>query len=198
LSVRTEMTWLSPRRHTVELTPQVVKMLQQLDADASRLMGLAVALGPGSFTGLRVGLALVKGLALARSIPLAGIPTLDVTVYPVRQLQAVLYATLEAGRGRICAAPYHWRRGRWRKSGDVILTTWATLADEAEDNAVFCGEINAEGLKALEDRRDKAIIVPPAQRLRRAGYLAELGWQRLERGERDDPAMLQPIYVHTV
>jgi tRNA threonylcarbamoyladenosine biosynthesis protein TsaB len=198
VSVRTEMTWLSPRRHTVELTPQVVKMLQQLDTDASRLTGLAVALGPGSFTGLRVGLGLVKGLALARSIPLVGIPTLDVAVYPVRQLRAVLYATLEAGRGRICAAPYHWRRGRWRRSGDLKLTTWVELADEAEDNAVFCGEIDTQGLEALESRRNKAVVVPPAHRLRRAGYLAELGWKRLKRGERDDPAKLQPIYLHTV
>ena len=198
LNVRAEMTWLSPRRHTVELTPQIVKMLQQLNADASHLTGLVVALGPGSFTGLRVGLALVKGLALARSIPLVGIPTLDVAVYPVRQLRAVLYATLEAGRGRICVAPYHWRRGRWRKSGDVTLTTWATLADEAEDDAVFCGEIDATGLETLETRREQAIVVPPAHRLRRAGYLAELGWRRLERGERDDPATLQPIYLHTV
>lgn len=198
ISVRAEMTWKSPRRQTMELAPQVVTMLDQLQTQASALAGLVVALGPGSFTGLRIGLALAKGVALARSIPLVGIPTLDVTAYPVRYHRATLYATLQAGRGRICVAPYRWRRGRWRRSGDVTITTWDALAAEAEDGSVFCGEIDVWGVEALERRMIKTTVVPPAQRIRRAGYLAELGWERLMRGEKDDPATLQPIYLHTV
>jgi tRNA threonylcarbamoyladenosine biosynthesis protein TsaB len=198
ISVRAETTWVSPRRQTMEMTPRIVEILGQAGAEPAALTGLAVALGPGSFTGLRVGLALAKGLALSRSIPLVGIPTLDVTVYPIRQLRATLFATLEAGRGRICVAPYRWRRGRWRREGELTITTWAALAEEAEDGAVFCGEIDAYGLETLEGRRANTIIVPAAHRLRRAGYLAELGWRRLKRGERDDPATLQPIYLHTV
>lgn len=198
IRVHAEMTWESPRRHTMELTPQVVRMLDQLTIDASALTGLAVALGPGSFTGLRIGLALAKGLALARAIPLVGVPTLDVTAYPVRCRRATLYASLQAGRGRICVAPYHWRRNRWRRAGEMTITTWDALATEAEDGAVFCGELNARGLEVLAARTTKTTIVPAAQRLRRAGYLAELGWERLARGERDDPATLQPMYLHTV
>jgi tRNA threonylcarbamoyladenosine biosynthesis protein TsaB len=198
INVQAETTWNAPRRHTIELAPQVVTMLNQLSTDASALTGLAVALGPGSFTGLRVGLALAKGLAMARSIPVVGIPTLDVTVYPVRHRRATLYAALQAGRGRICVAPYLWRRGRWRRAGDVTISTWVELAAEAEDGAVFCGELDASGLEALGGRKAKTVIVPAAQRLRRAGFLAELGWRRLMRGEQDDPATLQPIYLHTV
>jgi tRNA threonylcarbamoyladenosine biosynthesis protein TsaB len=198
VSVRAEMTWESPRRHTMELTPQVVAMLNQLGIDASALAGLAVALGPGSFTGLRVGLALAKGLALARAIPLIGIPTLDVAVYPVRRRRATLYATLEAGRGRICVAPYRWRRGGWRRVDDVTITTWEALASGIYDGAILCGEIDASGLEALAGGAAETNIVPAALRLRRAGYLAELGWERLVRGEHDDPATLQPIYLHTV
>jgi tRNA threonylcarbamoyladenosine biosynthesis protein TsaB len=198
VNVRAEVTWESPRRHTVEMAPQVVEMLKQLKTDASALTGLAVALGPGSFTGLRVGLALVKGLALAQAIPLVGIPTLDVAVYPVRHRRATLYAALQAGRGRICVAPYRWRRGRWRRVGELAITTWEALVAEVEGGAIFCGEIDAGGLGELARRTAKTTIVPPAQRLRRAGYLAELGWERLARGEQDDPATLQPIYLHTV
>lgn len=195
VSVRAEMTWESPRRHTVELAPRVVDMLK---ANAPALGGLAVTLGPGSFTGLRIGLALVKGLALARSIPVVGVPTLDVAVGPVRQRRGTLYATLQAGRRRICLAPYRWRRGGWRRSGELKISTWTKLADEAEDGAIFCGEIDAPGLEALNKRAAKTLIIAPAQRLRRAGYLAALGWERLERGEQDDLAALQPIYLHTV
>ncbi|MGD9099402.1 MAG: tRNA (adenosine(37)-N6)-threonylcarbamoyltransferase complex dimerization subunit type 1 TsaB [Anaerolineae bacterium] len=195
VSVRAEMTWESPRRHTVELAPRVVDMLK---ADASALSGLAVTLGPGSFTGLRIGLALVKGLALARGLPVVGVPTLDVAVYPVRRYRGTLYAALQAGRGRICLAPYRWRRGGWRQGDELTISTWAALAAEAEDGAIFCGEIDAGGLEALESRTAKTTVVPAAQRLRRAGYLAELGWNRLAQGEQDDPATLQPIYLHTV
>jgi tRNA threonylcarbamoyladenosine biosynthesis protein TsaB len=198
ISVQAEMTWKAPRRHTMELVPQVVSMLEQLHASASALTGLVVALGPGSFTGLRIGLALIKGLALARAIPMVGIPTLDVTAYPVCYNRATLYATLQAGRGRICVAPYRWRRGRWRRSGDVTITTWEALAAEVEEGAVFCGEIDTSGLEALKRRKAQTSIATAAQRIRRAGYLAELGWDRLRRDEPDDPATLQPIYVHTV
>lgn len=198
ISVQAEVTWKSPRRHTMELAPQVLATLEQLQQEASALTGLAVALGPGSFTGLRIGLAFVKGLSIARAIPLVGIPTLDVTAYPVRYLRGTLYATLQAGRGRICVAPYRWRRGRWRRAGNVSITTWEELATEAEDGAAFCGEIDAQGVAALKARAAKTALVPASQRVRRAGYLAELGWERLKRSEPDDPATLRPIYVHTV
>ena len=196
-SVRAEMTWESPRRHTIELAPQVVFMLNRLKTDASALIGLAVAIGPGSFTGLRIGMALVKGLALARSIPLGGIPTLDIAAYSLSRRRGTLYATLQAGRGRICVAPYRWRRGEWRRVDEIGISTWAALAAEAGDGAIFCGEVDADGLAALASRAIKTTIVPAAQRLRRAGYLAELGWRRLAQGDQDDPATLQPIYLHT-
>jgi len=196
VSVRAEMTWESPRRHTVELAPQVVAMLNRLKTDASALTGLAVALGPGSFTGLRIGLALVKGLALALSIPVVGVPTLDVAVYPVPNRRTTLYATLQVGRGRICAAPYRWRRGSWQSTSEPTITTWAALVEAAEDDALVCGEIDAQGLAVLTHAA-KLGLLSPAQRLRRAGYLAELGYERLAHGKHDDLARLQPIYLHS-
>ena len=195
--VRAEMTWEAPRRHTVELAPMVVSMLDRSRVRASDLGGLAVAVGPGSFTGLRIGLALVKGLALARGIPLVGVPTLDVTVYPVPHRRVPLYATLQAGRGRICVAPYRWRRGGWQQVGELALTTWGELVAELPDSALVCGEIDAGGVELLQ-QNEKWSLAPPAQRLRRAGYLAELGWQSLAQGVQDDPSTLEPIYLHTV
>ena len=64
LQVRVEQTWESQRRHTVELVPRFVAALEQLGLRAAQLSGLAVTRGPGSFTGLRVGMAVAKGLAL--------------------------------------------------------------------------------------------------------------------------------------
>jgi tRNA threonylcarbamoyladenosine biosynthesis protein TsaB len=198
VQVRAELTWEAPRRHTTELAPRVVELLEELRVKPSALTGLAVALGPGSFTGLRIGLALAKGLALAQSVPLVGIPTLDVTAHGVGQQRATLYAALQAGRGRICVAPYRWRHDQWQRIGDIALTTWPELVPELDKGAVVSGELDKESLKILGQQAGRVTIASPAQRLRRAGHLAELGWKRLAQGERDDPAVLQPIYLQTV
>jgi hypothetical protein len=112
--------------------------------------------------------------------------------------RATLYAALQAGRGRICVAPYRWRHDQWQRIGDIALTTWPDLVPELDKGAVVSGELDREGLKILGQQAGRVTIASPAQRLRRAGYLAELGWKRLAEGERDDPAVLQPIYLQTV
>lgn len=195
VAVRAELTWASPRHHTVELAPRIAEILSAKKVGVGALTGLAVALGPGSFAGLRIGLAVGKGLALACHLPLVGIPTLDVIAYAQARQRATLYAILAAGRGRICVAPYRWRRGRWRQVANPEITTWEGLAEQADAKAVFCGEIDRQGGQVLVELDDQTRLLSPAQCLRRAGYLAELGWQRLERGERDDVVTLNPIYL---
>ena len=77
-SVLAESCWLSRNNHSVELMPALVRMLEQQKLSANDLAVVAVAIGPGSFTGLRIGLSTAKGLAKATSIPILGIPTLDI------------------------------------------------------------------------------------------------------------------------
>jgi tRNA threonylcarbamoyladenosine biosynthesis protein TsaB len=193
--VRGEHTWESPRRHTVELLPRLVATLDQLDVNAEHLSGIAVTRGPGSFTGLRVGLAVAKGLALARGLPLIGVPTLDVTAAAQGRDRRPLCAVLQAGRGRICAATYRWQDGEWRTEEDPRLTTWSTLVEETASPTLFCGEIDPAGADALGTLGELGVLLPAAARLRRAGFLAEIAWQRLNRDEVDDPATLAPIYL---
>lgn len=193
--VRIEHTWESPRRHTVELLPRLVEALDQLGLGADDLTGVAVTRGPGSFTGLRVGLAAAKGLALARGLPLVGVPTLDVVAAAQCRSRSPLCAVLQAGRGRICTATYRWRQGEWVAREEARLTTWASLAEETQVQTLFCGEIDAAGAEALAVLGDSAIVLSAAARLRRAGFLAGIAWQRLARGETDDPAALTPIYL---
>src|SRR5919112_66275 len=76
--VISEYAWRSSQRHTVELAPAIFELLTRCGLTMDDIRALGVALGPGSFTSLRVGLSLVKGLALSRRIPLIGIPTLDI------------------------------------------------------------------------------------------------------------------------
>lgn len=193
--VRVEHTWESPRRHTVELLPRLVAALEQLGLGAKHLSGVAVTRGPGSFTGLRVGIAVAKGLALARGLPLIGVPTLDVVAAAQGRDRRPLCAVLQAGRGHICVATYRWRGGAWRARGGPRLATWPAVVEETVSPTLFCGEIDAMGADALVSLGELAVLLPAAARLRRAGFLAQVAWQRLNCGETDDPITLTPIYL---
>ena len=77
-----EEIWYSAMTHTVELMPRVQRMLNTYRVTVEALTGIGVSLGPGSFTGLRIGLAAAKGMALPYRLPLIGISALDVLAYP--------------------------------------------------------------------------------------------------------------------
>ena len=83
VQVLSELVWNSKDYHTVELAPAVAETLSKSGVAIEDLQALVVATGPGSFTGLRIGLALAKGIALVRHLPLIGIPTLDVLAAPL-------------------------------------------------------------------------------------------------------------------
>jgi tRNA threonylcarbamoyladenosine biosynthesis protein TsaB len=192
-----EEMWYSANNHTVELMPRLVRMMEHQNVSTDDLTGLAVSLGPGSFTGLRIGLGIAKGLALARHLPLVGVPTLEIVARPFQIQRQPIWAIVQAGRGRICAAQYRRRKGRWRRQGPLQLTTLEKLCDEANEPALFCGEIDAQAGDLIHQRLGtQATVATPAASLRRGAHLAELGWERLRRGDSDDVASLSPIYLH--
>ena len=191
-----EESWHSVNNHTVELMPRLVRLLEQQALTPADLSGLVVSLGPGSFTGLRIGLGVVKGLALARRLSLVGVPTLDVVAHPHMTQKLPIWAVLQAGRGRVCAGHWVRHRGRWRRRGDYQLTTLEKLCDQVDKPTLFCGEIDADHIDQIRERLGlTAVVATPAASLRRAAYLAELGWERLSRGDSDDAATLSPIYL---
>ena len=193
--LRVEYNWEAPRRHTVDLVPRTVAALAQLEMGAKHISGVAVARGPGSFTGLRAGLAVAKGLVMARGLPLVGIPTLDILAAAQWPDERPLFAILQAGRGRICVVPYRFSEEGWAAQEAPRLTTWPNLVADLDSPTLFCGEVDRRGATTLASAGELAVLLPGALRLRRAGYLAELAWRRIGRREFDDPATLTPIYL---
>lgn len=193
--VLAEYTWRTVQQHTVELAPQTALLLRRAGVEPGALSGIAVALGPGSYTGLRIGLGFAKGLALAQRLPLFGVPTLDILLHALTGSAERVLAVLEAGRGRVIAGAYFWNGRRWMPAGPPRVLDGATLAAEVQPLTLICGEwdaIRPDDLRALQGR---ATFASPARSLRRAGDLAEIGWERLQRNEADDPATLAPLYV---
>ena len=199
LSVVAEVSWRTDAYHSVELAPQMALLLRRAKVDPARLSGLAVAIGPGSYTALRIGLGLAKGLALAHGVPICGVSTFDIVMRAQPPAAGKAVAILQAGRRRISVAPYRWQLpGTWEPAGDMRVLEWPMLVDElaaGADHPVFlCGEIDETGHDLLRRLRDRVQVASPAQSLRRAGYLAEIGWERLRQHHMDSAATLAPVY----
>jgi tRNA threonylcarbamoyladenosine biosynthesis protein TsaB len=191
-----ELAWTSHDFHTVELAPAVASLLERSDQDVSALQAVAVATGPGSFTGLRIGLALAKGLALVRHIPLIGIPTLDVLAAAQPLMDLPMAAVLRAGRGRLAVGWYAAGQDAWQSRPPIEVLTPTELSQRIHSPTLVCGELSQDERRRLGRKRKNVILASPAHSLRRPGFLAELGWQRLEAGQFDDPVTLSPIYLH--
>lgn len=194
-----EQMWQTSDNHTVELMPYIVRTCEQQGVTASALVAVAVSLGPGSFTGLRVGMSVAKGLALALNIPLLGVPTLDATAYAHSHQPLPICAVLPAGRGRWCTAFYQSTNGHCRRCSEYALVSQGELIALLREPTLICGEMDAQLAQALcEAASHHAVVIRPALAMRRAGYLAELAWQRFIAGECDDLASLSPIYLQHV
>lgn len=195
--VRYEATWHSANNHTIELSPAVDRALALNGLQPTALAAVAVAQGPGSFTGLRIGMGVAKGLALALNIALVAIPTLAIVAAGVPSFDGTLIAVLQAGRGRICAQKFHHLDGTtWTPAGEARILSWAELLERITARTLIAGEINEHGHAAITATTAPIVIAPGSMALRRAGYLAELAYHRLRTGDSDDPRTLTPIYLH--
>jgi tRNA threonylcarbamoyladenosine biosynthesis protein TsaB len=101
-----ELNWHSVDAQTTELLPRLEQVMAWSGVQPAGLAALAVSIGPGSFTGLRVALSLAKGMALAHGLPLIGVPTLDATAYPHLGCGEPVCAVVQAGRGRVLWSVY--------------------------------------------------------------------------------------------
>ena len=195
-----EESWRSRNNHSVEVMPAIDNMLERQRFDYADLTGVAVPLGPGSFTGLRIGMALAKGICLGRDIPLVAVPTLQVMAYAAGNPDMPVMAVVEAGRGRISVATFVYEDGLPLPQGEMALVESALWEPDLSAAVLLTGEIDAaltERLLALPEGHNLTITSPAAS-LRRAGFLAELAWHRLQRNDVDDLDTLSPIYMQTV
>lgn len=192
-----EQTWrnLQGAHHTAELAPAISDLLRRCGLAMEDVHVLGVAIGPGSFTSLRVGLALVKGLALARQLPVVGVPTLDILAAGQAAARKPLAVVIQAGRGRLALGWYKSSRNGWQSKGPARVVTVDGLIEEVTSPVIVCGELTtAERQKLME--KPEIRLLSPARSVRRPALLAELAWSRWLAGDVDEEATLAPIYLH--
>jgi len=193
--VKGEMVWNTKNHHTVELAPALEQLYTRCDVSNADLKALAIATGPGSFTSLRIGMSVVKGMALALHLPVIGVPSLDVlaAAQPVNDLP--LAAVLKAGRGRLAMVWYKLYRNRWKADSQPKVVTTTALADLLNEPTTVCGEMTDEDRHILGENPN-AVLRSPVDSLRRPSYLAALAWKRYQNRKFDEVASLSPIYLH--
>lgn len=190
-----ELTWITKQHHTTQLAASVSDLLSRCDVSMSMVNALGVAIGPGSFTSLRVGLSFVKGIAFAKNIPVIGIPTLDVIAMAQPLSKHNLMAVIQAGRTRIAFREYQVVEKQWQAQGQVRSGTVDELLDEVKNPIHLAGELTSDDRKKISKKK-KIVLASPASCIRRPSVLAELAWARFQKNDVDDVASLAPIYLH--
>ncbi len=194
--VLAELTWRCGQNHTTQLLPHLSHLLNQAKLSLQSASCIIVARGPGSYNGLRIGISTAKGLAFSLGIPIIGISTMEIEAYQHADRGLPVCPIFNAGRGEIATAIYQKRGDMWRQLSAEHITTVEALCSQITTETVFCGEfVPFIAAKLTEQLEQRAIILPPAAMLRRAGFLAELGLKRLNAGDYDNPVTLQPLYL---
>jgi tRNA threonylcarbamoyladenosine biosynthesis protein TsaB len=192
-----EMLWQTNTHHSVELAPSIASLLKHCEVVPAQIKALGVALGPGSFTSLRIGLAVVKGLALGLHIPVIGVPSFDILAAAQPLMENVtLLPILQAGRTRLAVGRYTVKDSAWVNSGEIKVMTAEEVSAKIKGPTLVCGEVDDTLRQALGRKRKNVMIASPAQSLRRPAYLAEIAWQRWQKDEVDEVISLAPIYLH--
>jgi len=190
-----EESWISRRYHTVELAGAVDANLQRAGLTAKDLDVLAVATGPGSFTGLRIGMALVKGLAYTHQLPVIGIPTLDITARAIPPCDKRLVAVLQAGRSRLAVGWYVTKNDQWISEDVIENLSIEELLGKIDQPCILTGEVTKE-IREVAAEHDLLTTADPTLAMRSPKYLAEMAWERWQVNDTDDVLTLKPFYLH--
>jgi tRNA threonylcarbamoyladenosine biosynthesis protein TsaB len=197
-----EVTLAVGLTHGERLLGAIDRALVDAGVRVTDLGGLSVSSGPGSFTGLRIGLATVKGIAQAHPLPLAAVPTLEALAWNLAAAARPVAAILDAKKGELYGALFAWDEEQlgWRRlieEGAFAPEDFAERLAAAESGPVLLlGEGALAYRDVLEARLGKrAQPAPGPAGQPRAAWVGWLGARRIARGEVEDPVTLVPRYL---
>ncbi len=196
--LQAEVTVEAGRTHSETLLSHIEGALSFAGVERSALRGVAVSIGPGSFTGLRIGLATAKAIAYGLGIPLVGVSTLAALAlaFPVPDVYTLVL--MDAQKGNAYAGLYEWRDESLHEVRPVRVAPLAEAIAEAAElgkPVLLTGELVLKKRARLENLPDNVTLAPAHLLTARASHAAWLGIARLAAGERDDLMTLEPFYI---
>lgn len=197
-----EYTLNTRKTHSERLLPLIDSLLRECAVDREQLQGIAAAAGPGSFTGIRIGLATARALAQGLGIPAVGVSTLEALAEAVTAPEALICPLLDARRSQVYSALY--RREPAPGQGLELLAlpaaiSLSSLVDRLaayQQPVLFTGEgLNSYGPYLQECMGSRAVIAPPPLKVNRAGLVAWRGRQLLQACPGLSHRELLPLYL---
>ena len=193
-----ELTMQARLTHSETLMPHIEQVLQMAGVKKAELDGIAVSIGPGSFTGLRIGLAAAKAMAYVLQKPLVGVSTLAALAahFPVPGVHIV--SLLDAQKGNAYREVFHWEKGRLVSEQPVTVANLKDIVaacGELNGPVVLTGDIAAKKVRGKLELPANVQLATAHQLMPRAANVAMLGLQRLMAGEQDNVMDLEPWYI---
>ncbi len=194
-AVRVEITDGSGKTHSRHLMAMVDRALEMSGAQLKGIDALAVNRGPGSFTGVRIGISTAKGLASAAAIPLVGVSGLAALAWQACPATHAICAMLDARRNEVYCGHYRFAQGELVPLGPEAVCTPEAAVRDVDRPCVLIGD----GAQVYRSRLaavlgDDLLIGPPFRDAIRAGAIAHVSRGRIARGE-NDLAQLVPMYL---
>lgn len=185
--------------HSQTIMPMMEHLKGILGLDLETLDAIAVTSGTGSFTGIRIGVATAKAMAMALNIPIIGIPTMDVMANNIHFTSAIVCPIMDARRSQVYTALYEWKEESQERISDYLAEPIDDLLDTLDSKnreVVFVGDaIDIYKEKIVERLGKRAKFAPSFLQMQRAGALADLACKAFEKGEGSDPDLFVPIYL---
>lgn len=185
------------KRHAETLTPAIDFARRQARIELDEISAVAVDIGPGLFTGLRVGVASAKAIAHALRVPMVGVTSLDLLAFPVRHTSRLIHAVLDARRGEVFTAPYRQVPGGVQRLAEPQVVSPADLASDlqaADDECLLVGDGAIRYRQLFEEVRRCDIgehgIAHPS-----AGSLVQLAHAQALREDFVNTWDLEPLYL---
>ena len=189
-NVLKELTWDAKRNHSVELCPAIWSIMDQLNLKPSNLKSVFIAIGPGGFSSLRVGMSFAKAISLTLKIPLVSVRTLDIEINPYVPSEIPVYAMIKASTKSVYSI------NNLDGGNSVSVINLEEIAGITTTKTIFCGEGMSEiGTYLISKLGDLAIVKGETPPTRKASTLASLGYEKLMASESEDIDKLEPIYI---
>ena len=193
-----ELTMQAKLTHSETLMPHIEKVLAMAGVKKEKLEGIAVSIGPGSFTGLRIGLAAAKAMAYALNLPIVGVSTLKALAYhyPVPGIRIV--SLLDAQKGNAYRESYEWQDGKLQVVQHVEVLPLAEIIAECAESGrpvVLLGDVAAKRVRGKMELPANVEVAPAHLIMPRAACVAMLGLEEFAAGHHDNVMNMEPVYI---
>lgn len=193
-----EITLQTKKTHSELLMPHIAKLMDMAEVSKRDLKGIAVSIGPGSFTGLRIGLSTAKTLAYALDIPMVGVSTLAAMAYGCPVPGVILAPMLDAQKGNVYQALYEWRNNELVEIQPPMVTGAVAALEELvhkKSPVMLLGEAAVMYRDTIMQLDQNLILAAPHVVIQRAASVAGLGYRMIKEGIRHDVMTLEPLYI---